>query len=299
MIRIRFLRAKQNGLLSAFLTSQLQEESERIEFLIRMGAIYVNFIRTTEDQQIQSGDIIRCHTQPKRYMAWTPKESQIVFENDHFIILNKPAGLPCQPGLDNCIENVLAILSDKYKQQLFITHRLDIGTQGLMLISKTKNFQTEFNRLLENRHVNKVYEALCLGPLLPNGRLTHWMRPHARSPKILSRTEVERWKLCELEILEGSTVVASPFKDLSHQRGINHYRLQLLTGRTHQIRAQLAFEANPILGDQVYGGQAHQLPFEWQALHCSELGFTYEGQSFHWRLDSLQEDLLSDLRPSV
>ncbi len=289
MSRIRFFRVEQSTSLSNYLQTHLQIEPSYAEFLIDFGAIYHNFQRTTENIVLSTGDILRCHTEPKRYLNTLDWSRHITFENEHFLIIDKPAGLPCQPSLDNRMENLLYQLSTHTKQSLFITHRLDIGTKGLVLLAKTKSFQTEFTQKLENRTVTKLYEALTLGPPLASGPMIHWMRPHARSPKILSTSSVEKWKLCHLDILTSQNLNSSTLPKTDYQSGINYYRIQLHTGRTHQIRAQLSFEQNPILGDVTYGGQRHELPFEWQALQCSELAFEWEQQQFHWQLPSLNK----------
>ena len=169
-------------------------------------------------------------------------------------------------------------MSEYKKQELLITHRLDIGTSGLILFAKTKLFQRHFNHLLESRKVLKIYEALCHGPLLPYHHLNHWMLPHARAPKIVSREAQVKWKPCELEILEAQQVTNT----------INFYKIKLHTGRTHQIRAQLSCEANPILGDELYGGQKQNVPYEWYALQCTELAFDFEDTNYHWNLPSIK-----------
>lgn len=289
MNRIQFFRAKKTQSLREYLQVHLQIDSSRADFLIQLGAIYCNFERVTEDIQLQVGDILRCHTEPKRFLTAIDWSNRIMADEDDFIIINKPAGLPSQPSLDNRVENVLHNLSTHFRVPLFITHRLDVGTSGLMLLAKNKTFQSEFNRILEERRAQKIYEALSVGPLLEPGPQRHWMRPHARAPKIVSREPVEKWKICELEILQSRNNVVMPLthSPADHLRGINYYRLQLHTGRTHQIRAQLSFEQNPLLGDVSYGGPEHSLPFEWHALQCSELSFTQGGKPRHWQLSTL------------
>lgn len=295
MNRIRFFRVKQAGLLSKYLEIHLQLPTIQVEFLIQLGAIYRNFTRVTEDINLEAGDLLRCHIEPKRYPQKIHWDEKILLENENFLVVDKPHGLPCQAGLDNRIENLIYLLGKHKKQNLFITHRLDIGTRGLVIVAKTKTFQVDFNRQLEQRQVRKIYEAITEGPCLDAGPLVHWMRPHARAPKILSRQPVESWKYCNLNILQHRLLVPSSNPHLATKRGINYYQLQLHTGRTHQIRSQLAFEQNPILGDSLYGGAPHQLPFEWHALQCSELEFCQNDQTYRFHLPSLRTDLPAEL----
>jgi 23S rRNA pseudouridine1911/1915/1917 synthase len=293
--RIQFLRVGKSGWLKEHLQNHLQIDPEQADFLIHFGAIYCNFKRVTENIFLIDGDLLRCHTQPKRFLSKVDWDSRIIDATDDYLVIDKPSGLPCQPSLDNRIENVLFQLQQATKQNLFITHRLDVGTRGLMVFAKNTIFQTNFNRALEQRQVIKIYEALTLGPRVHPQTLTHWMRPQARAPKILAQAPVQDWKICQLEILESELLVPSLLSQVhSKDRGINYYRLQLHTGRTHQIRAQLSFEQNPLLGDTLYGGISHQLPFDWHALQCSELQFDYQDHFQHWTLPSLKNQ-----QPSV
>jgi 23S rRNA pseudouridine1911/1915/1917 synthase len=280
MKRIQFLRVSESMKLSQCLHQELQLEFSHAEQLIHIGAIYRNFQRITEDLRIESGDLLRCHLQPKRFrtnICWSEK---IVHDSDEFLIVDKPWGLPCQASLDNRIENVHYQLELTYKHPLFITHRLDVGTRGLLVLAKTKRFQTEFNYILESHGAIKIYQASTLGPLLPVGPQTHWMQPHPRAPKILADVSVPTWKICRLEILSGER------QTISTDTEINDYRLQLHTGRTHQIRAQLSHALNPIRGDTLYGGVPIAREFEWHALECLELGFTYKRANLTWTIEA-------------
>jgi len=308
MKRIQHFMVNSPVTLKQFLQNEVSLNSDHADFLIKIGAIYQNGQRVLENNQIQIGDLIRCHTEPKRFRSEISWDKHLLFENQDFVIFDKPFGLPCQASLDNRIENLLYLCSQAYKQNLLITHRLDVGTEGLIVLAKNKLFQTEFNRLLESRQVTKIYECLTTGPLLSPGRITHWMLPHPRSPKILSalrgtREIQEHWKLCELDILQSKTLNTTKLFEKNQSQGVetkssnsvvNHYSLQLLTGRTHQIRAQLSFEKNPILGDQLYGSTHFATmtefstpldspKYEWYALKCCELKFEYQSQIFEWK----------------
>lgn len=313
--------------LRLFLAEKAMIPMADADFLISMGAVYKNRLRMVGDEVLSAGDLIRCHTRPRRFVSEMKGDKHILFENNDFMIVDKPAGLPCQASLDNRIENVLYILSQCTQQKLLITHRLDVGTEGLLVIAKNQVFQRNFNHQLETRQVVKIYQALTLGaPLFP-GKISHWMLSHPRAPKILKPIEEDnrtkgtdnrgsiankdkrgiewhQWKHCELEILNWESIPAHhilPLPEQTNHDPLNLYRLQLHTGRTHQIRAQLSFMNNPIIGDTLYGGspyckdaateglpnypknEAHPSTFiERYALRCSEIHFTYQGVAFHF-----------------
>lgn len=292
MKRIHHFIINKSEDLFSLLARELPLSKEQIQFLLHLGAIYQNGERILKNHLLHKGDVIRCHTEPRRFRRDFEWNKHILFEDEDFILIDKPFGLPCQASLDNKIENVLNLLSQFYQQNLFITHRLDVGTEGLMILAKNKSFQKNFNQLLESRNIIKGYECLTTGSQLSPSHLTHWMRPNPRAPKVLSATcgekeTQEHWKQCDLEILESEKINVKWHPILSHPTllpdRINYYRLQLHTGRTHQIRAQLSFESNPILGDPLYGGiKNREHEFEQYALRCCELKFQMHGSLFHW-----------------
>lgn len=301
MKRIHHFIIDQSETLFSLLQRELSLSEERIQSLLSLGAIYQNSERMLENSLLHKTDIIRCHTEPRRFRTHIDWNKHILFENDDFILIDKPPGLPCQPSLDNKIENILHLLSQFIQQNLFITHRLDVGTEGLIILAKHKLFQTTFNQMLESRNVIKIYECLTTGSQLSPSHLTHWMQPHPRAPKILSATygdieKKERWKQCDLEIFESENLNNTLFSKTYHTspspERLNYYRLQLHTGRTHQIRAQLSFASNPILGDTLYGGIKNTNPeFEKYTLRCCELKFQIQGTLFQWQKLRIKSDL--------
>lgn len=222
--------------------------SERAQELIQLGAIYFNKRRVFEDTQLPQAAYLRLHLHPKRFFVeglnW---RARILKETKDFIVINKPAGVPTHATVDNAVENCLAQMRNLLKTELFVTQRLDNPVGGLLLFAKTKDYQTRFNRWLSERQVQKTYLALIESPCSV-ARYTHWMQPSERSPKVLSAEPKDGWLSCELSILKCESVTMS---------GKNVYQVEidLHTGRTHQIRAQLAFQGCPIMGDRLYGSK--------------------------------------------
>jgi len=216
--------------------------------LIEFGAVYVNHSRVIDPRVIiGSEDVIRVHLKPKRYSLDKEKvQARIIFENDNFIVVDKPSGLPMHPTLDNLYENLLYA----FEVPVYVTHRLDVPTSGLVVVAKTKKYQSLFNKLLSERRLRKCYEALVERPV-KLGELVHFMKSTVAAPKIFAlQPDVESgstWLECRL-------IVQSC---LENGEGKFKLEIELLTGRTHQIRGQLALEGAPILGDEMYGGKPH------------------------------------------
>lgn len=255
------------GLISKILSDTLNLPPDEISTLLKLGAVYINNERQLSDKNISENSLFRTHTKPRRYNCALSWKSQIVYENEDFIVINKPSGIPSHPSVDNVIENSLTQTGLALGLQLFITHRLDTLTSGLIVYAKNLQFVKSFNTQMQERNIEKKYMALveCTQNLPKN--VIHYMEPSPRAPKKVSPNFTEGWAFCELEILNQKKV--SP--DLSL------LKINLLTGRTHQIRSQLSNLEAPILGDVLYGSK---LAYQQNAiaLKACELEFNWGSQ---------------------
>ncbi len=233
------------------------DPSQRLDFflqgrapkgLIEFGAVYINRKRIIDPAfEVSSGDVIRVHLNPKRYFLDKGEIlSRVIFENDHYIVVDKPSGLPMHPTLDNLYENLLCAFSFP----AYVTHRLDVPTSGLVAVAKSKEYQRLFNQLIMERKVQKIYEATVLKEL-PLGEVVHYMENTVKAPKRFAlqpgQGQERGWLECRMDILGCEKGSQGRFK----------VTIELKTGRTHQIRGQLALLGAPILGDQMYGGCAN------------------------------------------
>ena len=241
---VRHIISPQSGSLYDVLLSTLDFTRDHSEFLLNLGAIYLNHTRLKENSSVSSGDYLRVHTKPRRFIADDGKwNERIIFHNEHFVVVNKIAGLPVHASVDNIRENLQSYLEKHLACPLYGTHRLDMPTQGLLVYAKSTHFQSAFNKLLIAREVLKIYRAQVHGQNITPGILTHYMEPSPRAPKTVSREAQPGWQDCVLEILSA--------KNLENEQ--SELLIQLHTGRTHQIRAQMGFECHPIVGDHAYG----------------------------------------------
>lgn len=250
---VKHFNNQKTDLLSEILYEVLSLNPEDFRTLLKLGAIYVNNKRQIKDKFISENSFFRVHTEPRRYKCDFPWSQLIVFENDFFLVLNKPSGIPSHPSVDNEIENSLTQTSLVRKFPLFITHRLDTLTSGLIVYAKKQSFVKSFNVQLQERSIRKKYVALVESTQILPSKLVHYMEPAAGTPKKLSDNTTEGWPICELEILAQKEV--SP--------KLSWVKINLLTGRTHQIRSQLSHLQAPIMGDSLYGAK---LPFQNNAI---------------------------------
>jgi 23S rRNA-/tRNA-specific pseudouridylate synthase len=209
------------------------------EALLRLGAVYVSGRRSTEATIAERGALVRVHVRPRRFRGLS--EPRLIEQTSDYVLVDKPAGLPVHPTCDNAVENLLVAVEERLGEKLFVCHRLDVGTSGLCLFARNLEFRRAFARALETRQVQKRYEAIVHRPVAP-GTYRHWQRRRARAPYLVEGSPSADARECVLHVLacrpEGGRFVVD---------------VAPVTGRQHQIRAQLAFLGAPIEGDTLYG----------------------------------------------
>ncbi|HEY6951272.1 MAG TPA: RluA family pseudouridine synthase, partial [Bacteroidota bacterium] len=168
---------------------------------------------------------------------------RVIFEDDHLVVLDKPAGLLVLPDrYDPALANLYDLLKTKYGQ-IYVVHRIDKGTSGLILFAKTETAHASLNRQFEERATEKEYVAICVGESSKeSGKID---LPLSESPGKRFRMRVDRDK--------GKESVTN-YKVLEQFREYTFLAAKPETGRTHQIRVHLSAINLPILGDAVYGG---------------------------------------------
>ena len=250
--------------------------------LLAFGAVYQDKQRVDSNRLLPPGAYIRVHPNPKRFpvekIDW---HAAVVYRNEEFVVVNKPAGIPVHATVDNQIENVLHQLRTVLRTPLFITQRLDVEVGGLIVYARTPQFQKRFNKFLIERRVHKRYFALtALAP--PLGRQVHYMEPSERSPRVVGTEAKPGWQQCALRV--------ESVRPLGHAFEVE---IDLETGRTHQIRVQLAALGCPILGDTMYGSK---LPYAARGIGLFSTAVLFPGpdrKAWHFELTPPWRDSVS------
>lgn len=190
----------------------------------------------------------------------------ILFEDDHFLILNKPFGVPSIPSVNhsNTIANFIKgyYVKQVYEnQQVHIVTRLDRDTSGLMLFAKHGYAHARLDKQLQKKSIVKRYFALVKGAgvIEPEGNI---IAPIARDEdSIITR-----------RVAKGGKYAHTEYKVIASYGDIHLVDIRLHTGRTHQIRVHFSHIGFPLLGDDLYGGSLEH-GIQRQALHCHFLSF--------------------------
>ena len=235
-----FLKIPEAGFSVEWLAGALELEPEEILALFELGAVYADGERVFSSEALKHGQTLRVFPSPLRFPAHLLTEKNILFESDNFVAVDKPAGLPSVPVASNAFENALERTRQLTGFELFPVHRLDEATRGVLLMARSAEAVHGFQKLQRAGKVLKLYQALTRSEV-PLGLHEHWMAKGSGRMEIVERGD-NTYKLAKLKVL--SSV---------EQDGHWLSTIQLLTGRTHQIRCQLAHLGCPIVGDTLYG----------------------------------------------
>lgn len=178
---------------------------------------------------------------------------EILFEDNHLLILNKPAGILTQPsGTDQ--ENLETIckawLKETYKKPgnvfLEAVHRLDKPVSGIVIFAKTSKALSRLNASMRSKEWKKIYFAVVEGFFKsPEGTLEHYLQQGDFQSQVVSK-DTPGAKLCRLH-----------YRMIKQSNNLSLIEIDLETGRYHQIRAQLSANGNPIVGDTKYKSTTH------------------------------------------
>lgn len=220
----------------------------------------------------------------------------ILFEDEAILVVNKPAGLVMHPAAGNpngtLLNGLLNYLPDlALIPRAGIVHRLDKETSGLLVVAKTLSAQNALVRQLQARSVKREYRAIVQGIMRIGGSVD---APIARHP-------INRLRMA---VIESGKPAVTHYRVIERFRAHTYLKVNLETGRTHQIRVHMAHLHYPLLGDPLYGGRL-KLPagasedlikelrgFRRQALHAMQLELIHpvRGESMAWKAP-LPEDM--------
>ena len=293
--------------LDRWLADRLPELSRaRLQALIGAGRVRVDGAVRKAAVRLQGGERVEVDVPPPAVEELVPEpaELSIVFEDEHVLVLDKPAGVVVHPGAGHArgtlaaalLAHAPAIAGVGGPRRPGIVHRLDKDTSGLLVVAKTQVAYDALVAQLARRSVTRRYLAVVHGRVRADEGVID--RPIGRHP-------FDRVRMAVRPARQGRRAVTR-YRVLERFSGFTLLEVSLETGRTHQIRVHLASLGHPVAGDDIYGGRRREplpTPLEGLALHAARLAFVHPAtghlREFASPTPARIERLLSHLRDNT
>ena len=264
--------------------------------LVAIGGVLVDgTVVTSGKQRLQLGQIIdvdesRLPTTDLPVADASVKYT-VVYEDEHVIVVDKPAGLVVHPGAGNPTGTLVNGLLTKYPElaeigephRPGIVHRLDIGTSGLMVVAHSVRAYHSLVYALAQRDVTRVYRTLVWG---------HLANPHGVIDAPIGRDHRDPMRMAVVVDGKSARTRYEVLAEYGTPAEASSLECRLESGRTHQIRVHLAAIGHPVVGDGTYGGIRHGISTPRPFLHAAELEFVHPGNGERMSFSSqLPDDL--------
>lgn len=269
------LKIKQNDSkerIDTYLTNNTSHSRNYIQNLIKDGYIKINNKLVKANYILKVGDLISI-SEPKQEEANLSPANlnlEVIYEDEYLAVINKPKGLVVHPSdsytgvtlINGLIYQFKTLSNQAEPFRQGIIHRLDKDTSGLMIIGKDEEAHQKLKRMFQLRKIEKRYIAIVYNEFKEyQGTIN---KPIVRHPKLRQQMTTS---------LSGRSALTE-YKVINQNNGFAYIEVNLITGRTHQIRVHMKSIHHPILGDPIYGPKkvyGTTGPF----LHASKLSFTH------------------------
>lgn len=278
-----------NQRLDKFLTKRFKNMPTSLMYkYIRTKYIKINGKRCEISTRLNEGDILTLYIkdeffeeQPETYdFMKAPAKLDIIYEDENIILLNKKPGLIVHPDSTYHFDSLIARLQhylfekgeyDPKAENSFapaLVNRIDRNTGGIVIAAKTAEALRILNQKLKDRELQKLYLCIAVGIFDKKAdTLTAYLEKNEDKNKVYISSEP----------FQNSKTIKTKYRVIGENNGNSLVEVDLLTGRTHQIRAHLAFIGHPLLGDGKYGKNKlnRKSGYKWQALCSYKLIFTF------------------------
>lgn len=271
----------------------------RIYRAIRKGEVRINKKRCKAETKLVAGDKVRI---PPLHTVATSDASgskalqeylltQILYEDDSLLVINKPAGLPVHGGSgvnSGLIEALRAAREHSASYEL--VHRLDKGTSGCLLVAKKRSALRALHQQIQQHQIKKIYWCLSMG---------NWQPKHQKVSQPLKKNTLASGERMVRIDRENGKPSSTTFNIIRHGEHASLIEARLHTGRTHQIRVHLQYLKHPIAGDDKYGNMVFnqkmkQLGLHRMFLHAHSLKFTLPNQEKNITVTAPLQDELTE-----
>lgn len=246
-----------------------------IQKSIENGYVFVNGKNVNKKYKVQAGDEVKICEQELKVLDAEPENIplDIVFEDEHLLVVNKPRGMVVHPAPGNYSGTLVNALLYHCKDSLSgingvlrpgIVHRIDKDTSGLLIVAKTDKAHLGLAEQIKEHSFTREYNAVICGHLKEQSGTVN--APIGRSTK-------DRKKMCVTA--QNSKNAVTHYTVIKEYEKYSHISLKLETGRTHQIRVHMAHLGHAVAGDAVYGNDKFSASLGGQCLHAIKIGFVH------------------------
>ena len=278
-----------------FLSTAIEDISRSsIASLCEDGMVLSGGKAVGKNYKLRVGDIITVTVpEPKEYEARAENiPLEIVFEDEHLLVVNKPKGMVVHPAPGNYSGTLVNALLYHCRDSLSgingvlrpgIVHRIDKDTSGLLIVAKSDKAHIGLAEQIKEHSFEREYEAVLYGRLKEDSGTVD-------AP--IGRHKTDRKKMCVT--YENSKNAVTHYRVIAYNNGFTHAAMKLETGRTHQIRVHMAYIGHPVAGDPVYGPSKVRTELHGQCLHAKKIGFVHPITKKFLRFDSELPDYFTN-----
>lgn len=236
MEKFEFVCLHQQNVVDFLMSQKPNLSFLNVKTALRKKDVKVNGKKISQNIVINHNDLVTLYLPPKK-----KRNIDVVFEDENILIVSKPAGLETTKKdkayvesecLEDCFDGCCAC------------HRLDKNTEGLVVLAKSKRAFNQMQEVIKMQKMHKTYVTIATGKVKPNGE-------NLQDYLVKNDGHVKVFENC----VENSKIIKTNYSVLAKQNDLFCLSVELLTGRTHQIRAHLAFHKIYVLGDQKYGSK--------------------------------------------
>ncbi len=239
-------RKEEGRRLDAFLMERKGWSRSFFMKALRTKKIKVNGKKMEPSYRLMEGDAVRSFVLEIK----KSRPVDILYEDENLLAVNKPAGLLSLDVTgrteDTMLDRVNSLLAERGEKTAYPVHRIDFNTSGILLLAKNGRAGEILDRMIKERKIRKSYLCVVKGRPSPDkGRLENQLFKDAKKNRVYVAEHT----------VKGSKTAITDYRVVASRNGLSLVECHLLTGRTHQIRCQMAHAGHPLLGDDKYGSK--------------------------------------------